>query len=103
MPGENRYKIEYLPVAQEDLLQILGYIAKNNPPAAKDVIDKLDRAISGLVSFPLIGAIPKDERLKRLGYRMLIVEKYLVFYVVKDEVIEIRRVLHGSRKYEFLL
>jgi toxin ParE1/3/4 len=50
-----------------------------------------------------LGSVPKDERLQRLGYRMLIVSKYLVFYVIKGEVVQIRRILHGSRQYQFLL
>ena len=49
------------------------------------------------------GTIPKNERLEKLGYRVLIIHQYLVFYVVKDFVIEIRRILHGRRRYDFLL
>ncbi|MCP4148635.1 MAG: type II toxin-antitoxin system RelE/ParE family toxin [bacterium] len=37
------------------------------------------------------------------GYRMLIVENYLVFYVLKEKIIQIRRILHSARNYEFLL
>jgi hypothetical protein len=37
-----------------------------------------------------------------MGYRMLVVDKYLVFYVVK-KIIQIRRVIHGARRYSFLL
>ncbi|NIM11580.1 MAG: type II toxin-antitoxin system RelE/ParE family toxin [Candidatus Aminicenantes bacterium] len=35
---------------------------------------------------------------------MLVVDKYLVFYVVKDQskTVQIRRILHGARKYDFL-
>jgi hypothetical protein len=38
-----------------------------------------------------------------MGYRMLVVDKYLVFYVVKKKIIQIRRVIHGARRYSFLL
>jgi plasmid stabilization system protein ParE len=47
--------------------------------------------------------VPKDDRLKKLGYRMLIVGKYLVFYVVKANTVQIRRIIHGARQYSFLL
>ena len=50
-----------------------------------------------------MGVIPNDLRLKSLNYRMLIIDNYLVFYVVKDCIVEIRRILHGRRKYAFLL
>ncbi|MBP2113345.1 plasmid stabilization system protein ParE [Paenibacillus silagei] len=33
----------------------------------------------------------------------MVVENYIVFYVVLDDIVEIRRVLHGKRKYEDLM
>ncbi|WP_420889704.1 type II toxin-antitoxin system RelE/ParE family toxin [Halanaerobium congolense] len=36
---------------------------------------------------------------------MLVIGSYLVFYVVFEnkKIVEIRRILHGKRKYNFLL
>lgn len=50
-----------------------------------------------------MGQIPKDNRLQSLKYRILVIDSYLVFYVVKDTIVEIRRILHGKRRYSFLL
>ena len=68
-------------------------------------LEKFDTTISLLATNPYLGVIPKDERLKKLGYRMLVIDKYLVFYVVKTETktIQIRRIIHGARQYSFLL
>jgi toxin ParE1/3/4 len=33
----------------------------------------------------------------RFNYRKMVVDDYLVFYVVLDEAIEIHRILHGKR------
>jgi hypothetical protein len=33
----------------------------------------------------------------------LVVDKYLVIYVLKSKKVQIRRVIHGARKYSFLL
>ena len=98
-----KFKVEYLPIAQCDLFDILEYIMKDDPVAAEQFLDRVDETISKLASFPFLGTLPKDDRLELLGYRMLIIDRYLVFYVVKDEIIEIRRIIHGSRKYSFLL
>lgn len=49
------------------------------------------------------GAIPKDERLARLGYRMLVVGEYPAFYLIRRNRAEIRRILHGRQRYSFLL
>mgnify|MGYP001612313654 CR=1 FL=1 len=97
------YEIRYLSTAEKDLMDIFEYIKKDNPTAAISQLEKFDKSISPLASNPFLGVIPKDERLKKLGYRMLIVDKYLVFYVVKTKTIQIRRVIHGARQYSFLL
>ncbi|NMA68510.1 MAG: type II toxin-antitoxin system RelE/ParE family toxin [Desulfitobacterium sp.] len=102
---KNKFRVEYLPIAEKDLTEILEYILIDNPAAALNFLDEIDKAISELSSFPYMGSIPKDQRLILLNYRMLIVENYLVFYVVleDEEVVEIRRILHGKRKYDFLV
>ena len=98
-----RYRIRYLRTAQKDLLEIFEYILEDKPVAALDQLERFDQSISHLASNPLLGAVPNDERLRRLGYRVLVVDKYLVFYVLKGRVLQIRRILHGARKYDFLL
>lgn len=98
-----KYRIEYLPVAQKDLTEIIEYIQKDNPSAALAFLDEIDETISKLENFPFMGQVPKDRHLEYLGYRTLIIGSYLVFYVVKEDCAEIRRVLHGKRKYSFLL
>ncbi len=97
------HRIRYLSTAQKDLIDIFEYINKDNPTAAISQLERFDKSISQLALNPSIGVIPNDERLKKLGYRMLIVGKYFVFYVVKGETVQIRRVIHGARRYSFLL
>jgi len=95
--------IRYLPTAEKDLMEIFEYIKKDNPAAAASELDKFDRAISRLSRTPSLGLIPRDRRLRAMGYRMFVVDKYLVFYVVKKKFIQVRRVIHGARRYSFLL
>lgn len=97
------YGIRYLKTAEKDLNDIITYIMKDNPGAAQNLLDKFDKSISQLSHTPELGIVPKNERLKRLGYRILIVGNYLVFYVIKKKTIQVRRVIHGARQYEFLL
>ena len=100
---KKKRKIHYLPIAQQDLVEIFDYIMQDNPKAAASFIDKFDKSISKLETFSKLGVVPKDDRLEFMGYRMLIVDNYLVFYVIRESKIEIRRIIHGSRKYSFLL
>lgn len=98
-----KYEIFYLQTAERDLYEIFDYIKKDSPSAASSMLEKIDTAVSHLSINPELEVVPRDTRLRNLGYRMLIVEKYLVFYVVKEESVQIRRVIHGARKYEFLI
>ncbi len=101
----SKYKINYLPSSVQDLESILEYISNDNPDAALKLINKIDKNIGSLAMFPFKGCIPKDRRLNKLGYRILVVNNYLVFYIVKSNPneVEIRRVLSGRQRYQFLL
>ena len=101
MPG--KYTLKYLPSAQEDLLSILEFIARDNPDRAVLFIYKLDNRISQLEKQPLLGRIPRNVKLREYGYRVLIIESYLVFYVIRGKIIEIHRVIHGSRNLDHLI
>ncbi|WP_202710316.1 type II toxin-antitoxin system RelE/ParE family toxin [Sporosalibacterium faouarense] len=97
-----KYETKYLPIAERDLTEIIEYIQLDDPIAAIKFLDKIDSSISKLEEIPFIGKIPKDSRLEYLSYRILIIGNYLVFYVVQENTVEIRRILHGKRKYDFL-
>ncbi len=100
---KKKSEVRYLPAAQHDLIRILNYIKQDNPTAALKLIAEINEVISKLEDFPNMGVTPKDLHLKSLTYKMLVIDNYLVFYVVKDQIIEIRRIIHGKRKYSFLL
>jgi toxin ParE1/3/4 len=98
-----KYSLRYLPAAQEDILSILDYIAQDNPSRALAFIDKLDAQIGRLEKHPLLGRVPRHPKLREFGYRVLIVESYLVFYINRGDQIEIHRVIHGSRDLNHLI
>lgn len=97
------FEIRYLRTAEEDLADIFDYILRDNPSAAFSTLEKFDHAVSQLAWNPGLGVAPGDDRLRNLGYRMLIIGDYLVFYVVKSKTVQIRRIIHGARNYRFLL
>jgi toxin ParE1/3/4 len=97
------YEVRYLPVAERDLLEILDYIARDDHEAARRFVDRIEHSIGSLAQFPKAGRRPRDARLQRLGYRVLVLDDYLVFYVVVGRTVQVRRVIHGARRYDFLL
>jgi len=98
-----RFKIRYLGTAEADLLSIVDYIADDNPRAADKMINRFETAIGRLAHSPFAGKVPDDDELRRRNYRMLIVGKYLVFYIVKENAVEIHHIIHGARDYKHLL
>lgn len=93
------YKINYLPIAKKDLEEIIDYITihLNAPIAAKDFIEALDTSILRLGQFPYSCKLYKSkiENFK-YEYRILQVKNYSVFYVVKENIIEIHRILYSK-------
>jgi len=97
------YTVRYLPVAVDDLISIFDWIAGDSPANADAFIKKLDKQVLNLQNYPLLGRIPRDEKLKEFGYRILIIESYLVFYMVRNRIVEIHRVIHGSRNLDDII
>ena len=81
-----RYKIVRTDTADAGIRKIVLYIAQNfgNEIALKK-LDEIEERILRLGDEPYIGVDPRYPVLKRQGYRVLILEKDLVFYKV-DEV-----------------
>jgi len=100
MPGN--YTIRYLPDAQADLLSIYDWIAHDNPRRACAFVGNLDKRVGALETMPHLGRIPRYPKLKELGYRVLILDSYLIFYIVGARTIEVRRVIHASRHLDDL-
>ena len=97
-----RRPVVYLPSAQRDLLEARDYIRKDSPASADAWLARIDAALARLGEFPKSGSVPKDPRLARLGYRVVVIGEHLAFYVVRPAAVEARRVVHGRRRYSFL-
>jgi toxin ParE1/3/4 len=95
--------IQLLGVAEDDLNDIITYIAADNIPAAESILAKIEKSLSCLSRHPYLGKIPHEEELARLGYRFLVVQNYLIFYTIEEQTILIHRILHGARDYLHLI
>ncbi len=98
-----KFKIKIFPSAQKDLLEIVDYINTLSPQAAIRYYDLIVEKIESIAKIPERCPLAKDVQLKLRGYRTLYVENYVVFYVVKGAVVEIRRILYARRQYVDLL
>jgi len=99
----SKFVVSLLSVAEEDLSEVITFIAADNPTTAMALADKIEKSLEDLASHPRLGRVPEDPNLMQMGYRYLVVENYLVFYVVEARAVIIHRILHGARNYRDLL
>ena len=77
--NKDKYSINYLPSAEKDINEIISYIQSEDPKAALNLLNNTDDSVSQLKSFPFKGKKPGDDYLRSKGYRMLIVNNYIIF------------------------
>jgi len=98
-----KFKVEIFPKAQNDLRNIVEYLNTLSPQAALKYYDLLVDKTNGLSELPERHPLARDEQLRLRGYRLLLVNNYIVFYVINNKIVEIRRILYARRHYRELL
>jgi toxin ParE1/3/4 len=88
--------VAWSPRALNDLQDIRGHIAKDDPRAAAVIAGRIESAINTLADFPYRG---RPGRLR--GTRELVVSRtrYFVLYRVREDVTDIVRVVHGAQRW----
>lgn len=101
------YKIQFLPLAQNDLVEIVRYIANDlhNKPAANKLADEIIKATEALSDFPYAYPAYTPIRPVKNEYRKISVQNYLVFYAVdeKAKTVTVSRVVYAKRDYDKLI
>lgn len=85
-------KVRLSGKARSDLVRIYRYLADRNPAAADELAAEIDLKLNQLSHFPFIGRT-RSELAPNL--RSMTVRTFLLFYRVRDEQIEIVRVIDG--------
>ena len=102
-----RYRIDITARAKRDMRKIYAYISGNlkEPDIADRLLRKIETEILTLKDVPLRHAVERDEQLRLRNLRKLVVDNYLVFYIVseKTEAVFIIRVLYARRDWMNLL
>ncbi|TDF95373.1 type II toxin-antitoxin system RelE/ParE family toxin [Paenibacillus piri] len=102
-----RYNIVITEPAEADLRGIAEYIALElkEPSTAQNLITKIGEFIFELEIMPYRYALVNDERLASQGIRMLLVDNYIVFYVVSEthDSVTVIRIVYGKREWSRIL
>ena len=95
-----QYNVVFLQDAFDDLEEIIIFISKDNKVAALKLHDKIMEITDKLKTFPKLGVLVPNKKISDYGFRMIIVDKYILFYKIYDKEINILRILHGARDYK---
>lgn len=80
-----KYHIIRTDTADEGIRKIILYVAANfGNKVALEKLDDIEASINKLANDPYIGIIPRYPLLKRQGYKVLILDKDLVFYKIDE-------------------
>jgi toxin ParE1/3/4 len=87
--------------AKEDLAEIGDYIKQRNPSRAVSFVDELLDCCGSIADMPR--AHPLIPRYETHGIRRCVHDRYLIFYRVNEDLVEVIRILQGARDYESML
>lgn len=106
MEQNEEYIVEFLPTAINDISEIISsFLMLGSKNGAKRIKDKFSKAADQVWIFPYSGASVPDIKLSKSGFRMMIIEKYLMMYKIfeNEKKVIFYRVLNGKRNYPALM
>ncbi len=97
-----QYEILYLPLFYKDLIKITKYIKESlkNPIAANSLIAEIEKAIIERAYSSTDYEEYYSNRRRKDTYYRIYIRNYTVFYTVKGNIMNIRRILYSRRNFE---
>ena len=101
-----KYKVIRTDTADTLIRKIVLYVAQNfGSEVAIEKLNELEKSINSLESNPYLGEEPRYPVLRRQGYKVLILEKDIVFYKVDEDkkIVTIYAVVDQRQDYLSIL
>jgi toxin ParE1/3/4 len=100
MASGRKLRLRRTAQAEEDLIDIWTYIARDNPAAADRLLELLDEKSRALARNPEMGSARDDIA---AGVRHFPVGRYLILYRNVGDGVEVVRYVHGMRRLQDLI
>jgi toxin ParE1/3/4 len=87
-------------------VEIASYIAEATPPSAERFLAAAERTIERLARMPLSGSLYSLEHPALTDVRMTPIQRfsrYLIFYRVVEDAVQLLRIVHSARDIPTLL
>jgi len=97
------YNVLVYPSAQNDLKEIKKYFTDVLKTKSNSVFNKFLEQVQLLKKHPFVYPVHSDPFLRLIQYRVFAIDNDLVFYVVKENEVQIHRVLYAKRNFVELL
>ncbi len=101
------YNIEFLPIAKEDIDNIIRYVHQNlkNPTASKKLKILFSKSLDYICEFPYGNSIYESTNSLKYEYRSYRVKNFLMFYIINEnkKLITIVRVLYQKMNIKEIL
>ncbi len=99
-----KYQVIWAIAAQDDLRQIIDYIAVDSPGNASQILKKIKKKTSDLYTMPDRGRIVPELRNQGIQtYRELIVAPWRIIYRMSDSSVFVLSVIDSRRNVEDIL
>ena len=100
----SRFRIEWTEAASRDLVEIITFIARDSPPDAATLYQRIRKRADTLRRFPGRGhVVPELASLDVVYYRELLVLPYRIVYRIDKPKVFVHAVLDGRRDLRQLL
>ena len=95
------YKLRFLPTFNDDLDKILDYITVtlHNPVAAENLLADIESVVESRCTCADAFEVFRTSNLAKQNYYIIYVKNYMIFYVLIDDVMEVRRILYSHRNW----
>jgi len=101
---KEKYQVLWSNIAENDLKNIIEYIADDSPPNALKIFKNIKQKASSLNTFPERGRIVPELRDQGiLQYRELVISPWRVFYRISEKNVFVLSVLDSRRNIEDIL
>jgi toxin ParE1/3/4 len=99
-------RLQISPLASQDFDETYRYIAQDNPDAALRFFDAARETFAAIATTPSLGSLYQSQNQSLVGLRKRGIKgfkNYVIFYLQKDDVLVIIRILHGARDLRTIL
>lgn len=99
-----KYDVVWSHIAENDLKNIVEYIADDSPPNALKIFQRIIQKASNLYTFPERGRIVPELRNQGiLQYRELVISPWRILYRISEKRVLVLSVLDSRRNIEDIL